>query len=245
MGSSSTDTIKVGGYQAIPMAKAEVWIAKYTDAETNRLAKHPFAFPAYDQFRAEQNDPLVLDDADLLAPALLNVAISIRSYYALQRQRDRLQQALNAEALLRPLAELSDDQIGAHIGGLFAILDEVVSVEDDGDEPMENILPGIGGTKLSKVLHRKRPQSVPLHDKWVFSCYVGDAGHPVPRAKRRTWSVYMTLIAREMASDLREQPDQFEVLQSASKASPPLTDLRLLDVIAWNVGRYPRDQFAM
>lgn len=243
MANSSLNTIKVGGYRAIPMATAKEWVSIYTDAATNIVAKQPFAFPAYDQYRADDNHPHVLDDADLLAPALLNVTISIRSFYALQQQRDRLQHALTAEELSRPLAALSDKQIETHIGGLFAILDGVASVEGD-DGSISSTLPGISGTKLSKVLHRKRPQSVPLHDKWVLSCYVGDAGHPVRRAKRRTWREYMTLVAQEMASDLREQPVQFEILQTASKASPPLTDLRLLDIIAWNVGRHPRGDFS-
>ncbi len=94
------------------------------------------------------------------------------------------------------------------------------------------------------MLHRKRPESIPLHDRWVWSCYVGEVGHPVPRAKRRTWREYMTLVAQEMARDLREQPDQFAVLQASSKATPPLSDLRILDIVAWNAGRLPRADFS-
>jgi hypothetical protein len=176
-----TDVLKIGGYRSIPMATAEGWISDYTDTATNVAAKRPFAFPAYDQYRADDDNPHVLDDADFLAPALLNAPISIRSYYALQDQRNRLQQALNAEELGLPLASLSDEQIYSHIGGLFAILDDVepAAYKDEKSTMASSVLPGIGGTKLSKVLHRKRPQSVPLHDRWVRSCYVGTTGDPI------------------------------------------------------------------
>lgn len=60
-------------------------------------------------------------------------------------------------------------EIETHIGGLFAILDEGDSASDRDGESVSSLLHGIGGTTLSKVLHRKRPQSVPLHDMWVRS----------------------------------------------------------------------------
>ncbi|MRJ77867.1 hypothetical protein GEV29_15095 [Aeromicrobium sp. SMF47] len=237
MVNSRLDTIRLGGHPAIPVHEAKAWVEKYTDAAVNVIADEPFAFPAYDQYRAGDNLPDVLDDADLLAPILLNVSISIRSYYALQQQRDRLQHALAADELACPLADLTDADIETYIGGLFSILDEGGSTTDEDGNSGSSLLHGIGGTKLSKVLHRKRPQCVPLHDMWVRSCYVGDGGYPVPMVKKRTWREYMTLVSQAMASDLRTQRAQFEELQAASKASPPLSDLRLLDIIAWRAGR--------
>jgi len=239
MTASRPDTVTIGSHH-IPMATATSWVATYTDARINRHARSPFAYPAYDQYRAGDNHPSVLDDADLLAPALLNVTISIQSFYALQRHRHQLQDALAAEELSRPLAAFTDEQIGHHIGGIFGILDEGEPVLEEADEATSSMLPGIGGTKLSKVLHRKRPSSIPLHDRWVWACYVGETGDPVPRVRQRTWREYMTLVAQAMARDLRDQPTQFDSLQAASKADPPLTDLRLLDILAWNAGQHSR-----
>lgn len=108
---------------------------------------------------------------------------------------------------------------------LFSVLDQIDT------KPW-----GISGTTLSKVLHRKRPQAIPLHDAWVRTCYVSDDG-PVPRAKDRTWGDYMGLVAQAMAHDLRTQPHQFAMLREASRAEPALTDLRVLDVVAWSQGR--------
>jgi hypothetical protein len=44
----------------------------------NRASAEPYAFPAYDRYNAPQNDPARVSDADLLAPALLNVQSSQR-----------------------------------------------------------------------------------------------------------------------------------------------------------------------
>jgi Family of unknown function (DUF6308) len=66
---------------------------------------------------------------------------------------------------------------------------------------------GVNATTLSKVLHRKRPASIALHDTWVQACYLGD-GAPVPRDKYRSWGDYMTLVSLAMARDLRAQPSQ-------------------------------------
>jgi hypothetical protein len=86
------------------------------------------------------------------------------------------------------------------------------------------------------MLHRKRPNSLALHDRWVQACYVGE-GAPVPRAETRSWAEYMTLVSQAMAADLRQQPEQFSTLRTVSKAEPPLADLRVLDILAWNEGQ--------
>ena len=77
---------------------------------------------------------------------------------------------------------------------------------------------GVGGTTLSKVLHRKRPHSVVLHDRWVHACYVGD-GAPIPRAPDRTWADYMVLITNAVRGDIVSQPEAFGVAESGCRAS--------------------------
>lgn len=217
-------TLQLGRF-AIPLETAMAWVRSYTDAAANRVSAHPYAYPAYDLFYAEQNVPDRLEDGDLLAPILLNVQISIRSFYGLQQLRDRLQAQLADDRLARPLAEWDPATIASVIGGLYAVLDEPDA------KPW-----GISETRLSKVLHRKRPVAIALHDRWVRACYVGD-GAPVPRARQRSSAEYMTLLSQAMATDLREQAPEFDALQEASTASPSLSNLRLLDILAWNAGQ--------
>jgi len=44
-------------------------------------------------------------------------------------------------------------------------------------------------------------------------------------------------VSHAIAKDLRDQPRQFEQLQTSCNAQPALSDLRLLDILAWNVGQ--------
>ena len=99
---------------------------------------------------------------------------------------------------------------------------------DDPQRKPWNVL----GTTLSKVLHRKRPQSVVLHDKWVNACYVGDQG-PVARSKDRTWAEYMAAITLAIRDDIRDQRRTFELLDQSSSEPGALTHVRLLDIVAW------------
>jgi hypothetical protein len=219
-----TGNVRVGRFE-IQLELACDWVGKYTDAGRNRTATDPYAYPAYDVFDADLNDPAVLLDADLLAPGLLNVPVSIRSFYGLQSIRDALQRLLSRAELASPLAGISDEVIADLVGPFYALLD------DSKTKPW-----GVGGTTLSKVLHRKRPNSIGLHDRWVHACYVGE-GAPVPRAETRSWADYMTLVAQAMAADLRDPPGQFSTLRRASHAEPTLSDLRVLDILAWSRGQ--------
>lgn len=100
------DHVRVGGV-SISMRVAAAWIHQYTDPR-HIGSTTPYAFPAYDRYRAVDRAPLSLSDADLLAPVLLNVAPSLRAYYALQRVRPRLEAALAHPLLEQPLAGLSE-----------------------------------------------------------------------------------------------------------------------------------------
>lgn len=99
------------------------------------------------------------------------------------------------------------------------------------DDPKERPW-GVGGTTLSKVLHRKRPQSVVLHDRWVRACYVGD-GAPLDEDHARSWAEYMADLTRAVRDDLRAQPKQFRALDKATSCHGRLSAVRLLDIVAW------------
>lgn len=103
------DFIRVGRVQ-IPLATAVAWLRDYTNEEKSRVSSAPYAYPAYDRYAEATNDPLRLTDGDLLAPVLLNVRLSIRSFYALQRCWQHLQEGLANEDLALPLAEIEDPE---------------------------------------------------------------------------------------------------------------------------------------
>jgi hypothetical protein len=211
----------VVGNVLVPLEQAQQWVCEYTDLQ-NVSAPHPYAYPAYDTYESEPNDPRRLSDADLLAPGLLNVPVKIRSYYDLQRIRPQLEAGLANSDLELPLAELDDPaRIAAIVTPLYTVLD------DPRCKPWN-----VNATTLSKVLHRKRPQSLVLHDRWVSACYVGPNG-PVHPAKKRSWADYMTELTIAIGSDIRSQRAAFNMLEGATSPPAVLSHVRLLDIVAW------------
>ena len=221
MAANSGDQVRVGHVE-VPLATAVEWVRDYTDVERNLSGPAPYAYPAYDTYEATSNDPRRLTDADLLAPVLLNVRLSIRCYYGLQRIREQLEAGLAHPDLAVPLDQVDNPQrVADMVGPLYAVLD------DPATRPW-----GLSGTTLSKVLHRKAPHSLVLHDRWVNACYVSDEG-PVSPARRRSWARYMTEVSVAIGNDIRSQQAAFAELDAATGARGRLTHVRLLDIVAW------------
>lgn len=155
--SMSVEQVRVGALH-IPLLKASSWVASYVDAEKSRTSTHPFAYPAYDHFvsGSRENE---LNYGDLLAPALLNVRPSISTFLGLQAIRGYLEEGLVHTAPSVTLASAIEQ------GDLHQRMDAFVGILD-GDRPR-----GIKLTTLTKILHRKRPGFMPLHDKFVAACY--------------------------------------------------------------------------
>jgi hypothetical protein len=208
------------GRVTVPLATAAQWVAEYTSPD-NISSKNPYAYPAYDSFDAERSDPHRLTDADLLAPALLNVPVKLRSYYALMRARPTLERALTDRSLESPLSDVPADRAADIARTLYSVLDR------PGEKPW-----GVNATTLSKILHRKRPHFFVLHDIWVNACYVSEEG-PVRVAKSRSWADYMAAITLAIRDDLISQPEQFKVLDAAANNPGELSAVRLLDIVAW------------
>lgn len=95
------------GRVSIPLPTAQRWITDYTNP-TNVTATKAYAYPAYDRYEHDRNDPRQLTDADLLAPGLLNVPVKIRSFYGLQRIRPQLEAGLANDDRGTPLGEIED-----------------------------------------------------------------------------------------------------------------------------------------
>lgn len=217
-----TDDIRIGRV-VVPFQTASMQIRRYTDAAANLHSGSPYAFPAYDCYDGGTSEPARLTDGDFLSPTLLNVPVKIRSFYGLQRVRELLQDALKNPILERPLAHVSDAQdVESAVGALYAVLD------DPTTRPW-----GVSGTTLSKVLHRKRPKSLVLHDRWVRACYLGD-GAPVPHAKNRSWAEYMVLITNAIREDIASQLELFAALDAKTAQPGVLSHVRLLDILAWS-----------
>lgn len=149
---------------------------------------------------------------------------TVRAFYSLQRVRPQL-----TEALARiPLKLALPESVAA--GTMPTLLGDLIAVLDGPERPA-----GARLTTLLKVLHRKRPELVPLYDQFVGACYVGDGdAFPVHRVRRRSWRDYTVAVAAAVSHDLSSQPEAFALLGALA---PQVTTLRLLDVVAWKLGR--------
>lgn len=182
-----------------------------------------WAYPAYDGYSASTaTGPLV--DADLLAPVLLNVTqTSLTTYYRLQGQINFLQQQLDVLPLDLSLVDAQDVHVDA-IAAMYSVIDN-------------GLVGGTRGTRLSKVLHRKRPQLIPLYDRQVGSCYQDGVDARVPVVRGRTWEAFMPKYVKAIRADLEAGWDTWTAIADMTpEGQPVITLLRALDIVAWRVG---------
>lgn len=216
-----SETVRVGRIEMSAERAIEL-VQQYTSVGADPKARNPRSYPAYDLL-ATGTSADELNDGDLLAPVLLNVQVSIRAMYGLQAVRERLETALANPALAKSLQSASVDEIRSAVRPIYSII-------DGQEKPLD-----VGVTKLSKLVHRKRPRFLALHDAKVRSCYFGK-GARIPFDNDRSWADYMVALHVEVAKDIREQPELFAEIRGSLPQVRSLTDVRLLDIIAWSVG---------
>ena len=209
-------SIRIGGVD-IDRERARSAAAQYLAAQGHR-----FGYPAYDAFDGGAGRFRV-GDGDQLTPVLLNVPVSVKTFYSLTDLRPQLESWLTK---VPPDARLIDAGSAE-----LTLLGELFEVLDGGQRR-----PHLSGAVLAKVMHRKRPAFVPLYDRHVDHCYRGAPGAPITKDVRRPWSEFMPLLGAAMIEDLRREADYLaEVVAMAT--TPVITTLRALDIVAWQAGR--------
>jgi len=178
--------------------------------------RNGYAYPAYD--RLETNGSAELVDGDLLAPALIGVHIDEGRFALLREMLPALEAVADLPSV--PLQDADEDHMLC-VAGLFGILDEPRYAGR-----------GVRGTIVSKVLHRKRPDLVPLYDSRIFEAYTAPGA--LPRSTDRAWADFIAELCRQMRDDLRAEAEAFDALeQLAVEAGAPVTRLRILDILVW------------
>lgn len=178
--------------------------------------RNGYAYPSYD--RLVTNGSAVLVDGDLLAPSLIGAEVDRGRFTLLREMLPALSGVADLPAV--PL-EAADDEVVGQVADLFAVLDEAPYAGK-----------GVRGTILSKVLHRKRPDLVPLYDSRIFESYTAPGA--LERSTHRTWREFMTLLCGQMRDDLRAESAAFdELVRVAADAGALLTRLRILDILVW------------
>ncbi|MDQ0676556.1 hypothetical protein QFZ36_004182 [Pseudarthrobacter siccitolerans] len=209
-----TGMISVGGFTE-PIEKATRLVREYV-TEYGR-----WSYPAYDGYLRD-TPTLDVRQQDLLAAALLNAGQQpIPTYYGLLEILPEINRRLEDPRLTGTLEEASGDTLDA-IADLYGILD---------DHPQHQVQL----VKLSKVLHRKRPELLPLYDKNVWRCY-SQIGNPVrvEPVKRRSDRKRMQAWLPQVQADLKRASILWRDL-AALASKPTITPLRALDILAWRL----------
>lgn len=176
-----------------------------------------YAYPAYDGYKGSTGT--AIEECDLLAISLLNAGSNpIRTFYSLKSLVQPINDILNDERMTGTLANAGQAQIDA-IADLFGLLDQHKS-------------PMVGLTKLSKLVHRKMPALIPLFDSNVRSLY----SHRVPVTHGRSDRDFALAWLPEVQEDLRRNEDFLLEITALADPSIPITTLRALDILAWNLG---------
>jgi hypothetical protein len=214
-----TQYLHVGG-QRIEFKRALAFAARYLANEGGL-----WAYPAYDSYPGHPGSDV--GRADLLAVSLLHAhQRPVATYYSLEALLPVLNARLADPALSGTLADAKQPTVEA-LARLFGILDDYKTHQ-------------VSLTKLSKVLHRKRPELIPLYDENIRVCYMRNGN--IPRAKDRSWKDFSMLLLPAIRHDLVNQMDLW--LEIAALASgPAITPLRAMDIIGWHLGgQKPEDE---
>ncbi len=176
-----------------------------------------YAYPAYDLLVTNSSSALV--DGDLLAPTLLGAHVDLARFELLRTMLPDLSAGLVA---LPPTPLADTDDAGITL---------VAECFSDLDHPRYSGH-GVRGTILSKVLHRKRPDLVPLYDSRIWTAYTAPGA--LVRSGKRSWVDFMTLLCAQMRADLQAESTEFARLVTvATGHGATLTPLRLLDILVW------------
>jgi hypothetical protein len=187
---------------------AEEYLRRYTDPDGRR------AFQAYDRV----GDPSRLEAVDLLAPALLDAPLKAEHVIAMYRSSGEYRQL--REAMERVLSEPCttdarfEDQDLAAEEGPWALV--------RGALRASNATSHIKASKVTKILHRKRPALVPIFDSRVADFY---GVH-----RQKPWLLWPIL--------KQELIEHGRWLRELAREHPTpdgrdLTAVRALDIIVW------------
>lgn len=207
-------TLKVGG-ATVDFDEARGWARTY-------LTERPktSAYPAYDGYPGAPGE--LLGPQDLLAASLLNVSNNpIPVYYGLENLMPSINERLSDPALTGELAHASEETLEA-IVRVFGVLETTPTKY-------------VKLTTLSKVLHRKRPNLLPLFDDNISYCYSQCKDAPVPYTEGRSYAAYRYAWLKALQEDLATQLPSWEEI-AAMAPGPKITPLRALDIIGWELG---------
>lgn len=210
-----TETLTIGGFNDIGVSYARDLACGYM----NERGK--WSYPIYDGYGGS-GDPDTVSLQDTLAVALLNAGQNpVATQYTFLGLLGEINEKLADKRLTGSLVDASDSTLEA-IAELFGVLDR------------KDPTPGVRLTKLSKVLHLKRPDLIPLYDNNIWRCYAKLGNPRVEPVRGRSWEDFALAWLPAVRKDLQDGLQDFQDMAAlAPEGEPAPTPLRVLDMVAW------------
>jgi hypothetical protein len=156
------------------------------------------------------------DEPDLRLANRGGARISALEIAAILERRGEIESALRAIA---PTASLAGPTASVPWPSLTRLFDAFADIR------------GVGFSKMTKALHRKRPALIPILDS-IVQAYLADdrgPGAPLPFGARAT------ALVRSYKEDLDRNGGVLgEVRQELASRGYALTEVRLLDIVIWS-----------
>lgn len=173
------------------------------------------AFGAYDRI----GDADTIQPTDALAPALLDAPVSgaivIQMFSDVESPFAELRRAMQdlLDKTRAPCSSFADIDL-EDPAGQWGLVRKVLKLSDNTS--------GLKASKVTKMLHRKRPELVPIFDSKVATFYGDTARKP-------------SLLWPKLQHDLRESRDQLGALADGvmTPDGRQISSLRVLDIVVW------------
>jgi Family of unknown function (DUF6308) len=178
---------------------------------------------AYSSFEApDPSGPGSFDERDLRAANRGGARISAGEIAAILERRDEIERALSN---IHPEASLAGPTSSIPWSPLTRLLEAFADIR------------GVGFSKTTKALHRKRPALIPMLDS-VVQAYL-TRSDPLPSSG--SFGEDAVALVRSYKRDLdRNRRVLREIQQELASRSYRLTEVRILDLLIWSISAMPR-----
>jgi hypothetical protein len=178
------------------------------------------AYSSYDAH--DSSGPATFDESDLRLANRGGARISGDEIAAILERRAEIEHALRE---VHPDASLADATSSIPWLPLMRLFEAFADIR------------GVGFSKMTKALHRKRPALIPMLDSVVQSYLTRDdpgASSPGPFGTRAT------ALVRSYKRDLdRNRSALHEIQQELASRTYRLTEVRILDLLIWSLSSAP------
>jgi Family of unknown function (DUF6308) len=173
----------------------------------------------------DSSGPSRFDESDLRLANRGGARISAAEIAVILERRGEIERGLRR---IRPAASLADATSSIPWIPLTRLFEAFADIR------------GIGFSKMTKALHRKRPALIPMLDSVVQAYLTSD--HP-REASSGSFGERATTLVRHYKRDLdRNRPALQEVQQMLARRTYRLTEVRILDLLIWSLAAGPESR---